>query len=125
MQWSETLMNKSILLMVLFAGSWLMAQANPDQSQHPPDEKKGQVTVQGCVSRSSGNFVLMQSDPGNSYVLHATNKINLGHYLGQQVEVTGTESPTMSTSSDSGRRSPSVTIMVDSINAISKRCTTG
>jgi hypothetical protein len=117
-------MNKTVLLGVLFVGSWLMAQANPDQSQHPPDEKKGQVTVQGCVSRASGNFVLMQSDPGNSYVLHATNKINLGHYLGQQVEVTGTESPTMSSSSDSGRRSASLTIMVDSINTISKQCKT-
>ena len=124
MQWSETLMNKSILLMVLFAGSWLMAQANPDQSQHPPDEKKGQVTVQGCVSRSSGNFVLMQSDPGNSYVLHATKKMNMGQYLGQQVEVTGTETPTMSSSSDAGRRGSSVTIMVDSINTISKQCKT-
>jgi hypothetical protein len=124
MQWGETLMNKTILLVVLFVGSWLMAQANPDQSQHPPDEKKGQVTVQGCVSRSSGDFVLMQSDPGNSYVLHATNKINLGHYLGQQVAVTGTESPTMSSSSDAGKRGSSVTIMVDSINAISKQCKT-
>ena len=124
MQWGETLMNKTILLMVLFAGSWLMAQANPDQSQHPPDEKKGQVTVQGCVSRSSGNFVLMQSDPGNSYVLHATKKMNMGQYLGQQVEVTGTETPTMSSSSDAGRRGSSVTIMVDSINTISKQCKT-
>jgi hypothetical protein len=66
----------------------------------------------------------MQSDPGNSYVLHATNKIKLGHYLGQQVEVTGTESPTMSSSTATGRRASSVTIMVDSINAISKQCKT-
>jgi hypothetical protein len=124
MRWGETLMNKSILLVVLFVGSWLMAQANPDQSQHPPDEKKGQVTVQGCVSRSSGNFVLMQSDPGNSYVLHATKKMNMGQYLGQQVEVIGTETPTMSSSSDAGRRGSSVTIMVDSINTISKQCKT-
>jgi hypothetical protein len=118
MQWGETLMNKAILLVVLFGGSWLMAQTNPDQ----PKEKKGQVTVQGCVSRSSGDYVLMQSDPGNSYVLHATNKIKLGPYLGRQVEVTGTESPTMSSSSDAGRRVSSVTIMVDSINTISKEC---
>jgi hypothetical protein len=124
MRWDETLMNKTILLVVLFVGSWLMAQANPDQSQHPPDEKKGQVTVQGCVSRSSGNFVLMQSDPGNSYVLHATKKMNMGQYLGQQVEVTGTETPTMSSSSDAGRRGSSVTIVVDSINTISKQCKT-
>jgi hypothetical protein len=116
-------MNKTILLVVLFVGSWLMAQANPDQSQQSPKEKKGQVTVQGCVSRSSGDYVLMQSDPGNGYVLRATNKIKLGHYLGQQVEVTGTKSPTMSSSSDAGRRAgSSVTIMVDSINTISKEC---
>jgi hypothetical protein len=121
MRWGETLMNKTILLVMLFLGSWLMGQASPDQSQQSPKETKGQVTVQGCVSRSSGDYVLMQ--PGSSYVLHATNNIKLGHYLGHQVEVTGTESPTMSTSSNAGRSQSSVTIMVGSINAISKQCT--
>jgi hypothetical protein len=117
-------MRKAIVFMLLFVvGSLLMAQANQGQSQPPAKSKEGKVTVQGCVSRSFGDFVLMQSDPANSFVLEPTRKIKLEPYLGQQVEVTGTESPTMSTSSSFRKRAgSSVTIMVDSINTISKRC---
>jgi hypothetical protein len=38
------------------------------------------------------NYVLMQFDPENGYVLHSVNNIKPGHYLGQQVKVTGTRS---------------------------------
>ena len=116
-------MNKAIVLVVLFAGGWLMAQAKQDQAQNQQKEKNGQVAVQGCVTRSSGEFLLMQSNAGNSYVLEATRKIKFEPYLGHQVQVTGSESPTMSTSSNSRRRAGSpVTILVDSISTISKRC---
>jgi hypothetical protein len=113
-------MSRIILVVVLFVGGWLMAQANPDQSSK---EQKGQATVQGCVSRSSGDYILMQSNPGNSYVLHAADNIKLGRYLGHQVKVTGTESPTMSSSADAGRAATSLSIMVTSIKTISKQCT--
>jgi hypothetical protein len=113
-------MKRTILLVVLFVGSWAMAQTNSDQ---PSSDKKGQVSVQGCVSRSSGDFILMQSDPGNSYVLHAAgDNIKLGQYLGQRVKVTGTKSPTMSDTSDASRSAAPVTIMVSSIKTISKEC---
>src|SRR5580700_3239541 len=113
-------MKKTILLMLMvFVGGWLMAQ---DQSQHSPKEKKGQITVQGCVSRSSGDYILMQSDPANSYVLHAAENIKLGQYLGQQVKVTGTKSSTMSDSSDAGRSVSAVTLTVSSVKTISKEC---
>jgi hypothetical protein len=113
-------MRRTILLVVLLVGGWLMAQANPDQ---PSKEKKGQVTVQGCVSRSSGDYVLTEADPANSYVLHAANNTKLGPYLGQRVKVTGTKQSTMSDSSDAGRAPAPVTIMVNSIKTISKECT--
>jgi hypothetical protein len=67
----------------------------------------------------------MQTDPGNSYELES-RKIKLGSHLGEQVEVTGWESPFLSTSSDTVNRqgSPSsVTIMVTSIRTIAKRFT--
>jgi hypothetical protein len=110
------------IMLVLFVGGWMMTQASQDQPQNPAQDKQGQVTVQGCVSRSGGDFILMQSDPGNSYVLRTNRKIKLDHYLGQQVEVTGNESSTTSTSSTSKKAGSSVMIMVDSINTISKRC---
>jgi hypothetical protein len=119
-------MYKPVVLAVLFVGGWLFAQANEGQSEHPPQDKNGQIIVKGCVSRSSGHFILMQSDPGHSYVLEAPGTIDVGHYLGQQVQVTGTESHTSPTSSHSIRETgggPPLTITADSIKTISKRCT--
>jgi hypothetical protein len=116
-------MRKAIVLILLFGVGLLMAQSNQGQSRPPAKGNEGKITVQGCVSRAAGDFILMQSDPANSFVLQPTRKIKLEPYLGQQVEVTGSESPTMSTSSNFRRRPGSpVTIVVDSINTISKRC---
>ena len=119
-------MRKTMVFFLLFSGSWLMAYANQGKSQQPPKTQNGQVTVKGCVSRSSGHYILVQSDPSNSYVLEAPGTTDMGHYLGQQVEVTGTElshtSPTTSHSTGETGGGPQVTIVVDSINTISKRC---
>jgi hypothetical protein len=116
----ETLMKCPTMMFLLLLGGSLMAQANPDRS---PNDKKEQVTVRGCIGRSSGDYVLTQLDPGNSYVLHSVNNIKLGHYLGQQVKVVGTTSPTLSDASDAGRSAPSTTITVNSISTLSKECT--
>ena len=116
---------------VVFAVSSLMAQSDPHQSgiaskAHSKDSKD--VTVQGCVAISFGDYVLVQTDPGNTYELEkGSRKIKLGPHLGEHVEVTGSERPSLSTSSDvlGGRMgSPSsVTIVVTSIRTIEKRCT--
>jgi len=109
-----------LLSALLLSSSVLLAQASaPSNSQ----DSKGQITVQGCVSRSSGDYILMKQDPGVAYQLQATGKTKISKYLGQQVEVTGTESPSMSTSSDASRRSASpVTITITSIKTIAKQC---
>lgn len=119
-------MKKTLVFVLLIFTSWLTAQTNQSGSEHPPQNQNGQVTAKGCVSRLNDHYILVQSDPSNSYVLEATGKIDVAHYLGQQVEVTGTESHTSPSSSHSIRETgggPQVTIMVDSINVISKRCT--
>ena len=116
-------MAKTTLFVLLFVGSCLIAQSGQAQSQ-PSTKAKGQVTVQGCVSRQGGDYILMQSDPSNSYVLHAANNIKLGEYLGHQVKVTGTKSATLSDSSDAGRSPSSVTLTVSSVKTISKECGT-
>lgn len=116
----ETLMKYTRTMMfLLLIGTSLMAQANPDQSSK---DKQEQVTVQGCVSRSSGDYVLTQVDPGNNYVLHSSHGVKLGNYLGQQVKVTGTKSSTLSDASDAGRSTSPTTITVKSISTISKEC---
>jgi hypothetical protein len=118
-------MRQTIVLFVLFFGGCLMVYGNQSKSEQPPQNQNGQVTVKGCVTRSKGHYILVQSDPSNSYVLEATGTTDIGHYLGQQVEVTGTESHTSPTSSHAISETPggpAVTIVVDSINTISKRC---
>jgi hypothetical protein len=115
----------TIALMMLWAAVSLAQTSDaPAASQHASKKSKGEVTVTGCVSRQNTDYILMQTDPGNSYELQS-RKIHFHDYLGQEVQVTGTESPTMSTSSDfvarTGVGSP-VTIAVDSIKTVHKRC---
>jgi hypothetical protein len=115
-------MRKMWMAALLLSGSFLLAQ---DGNSQPTKNSKGQVTVQGCVSRSSGDYTLMKQNPGLSYQLQGTGKIKLRHYLGQRVEVTGNEAPTMSTSSDAmnkvGSAAP-VTLTITSIKTLDKYC---
>jgi hypothetical protein len=113
---------------LLLSGSFLVAQGNAPAKtgNHAAKDSKGEITVQGCVQRASGDYILMKQDPAVTYELQATGKTKLHKYLGQQVEVTGTESPSMSTSSDTSARagSPSpVTLTITSITTINKECT--
>ena len=107
------------LLTVLFTAGQLMGQSAP---QRP----SGEMTVQGCVSVSGAHFVLVQTDPGNVYQLEASNDtVMLDRYLGQQVEVTGRESVSLSATSDLARPgSPSsVSLTVRSVRPLAGRCT--
>ena len=119
---------KNIWAVLLLLSSLLLAQeSNPSATSQPKSkDAKGQVTVQGCVGKFSGDYILTKQDPAITYELQATGKTKLRHYLGQRVEVTGTEAPSMSTSSDAltktGSASP-VTITITSIKTISQECT--
>ena len=86
--------------MVLLSGGFLVAQDYPKTSEHESKDSKGQATVTGCVGRSSGDDVLIKQNTAMTYELQGTRKIRLRNYLGERVEVTGSESPTMSSSSD-------------------------
>jgi len=119
-------MTKLWFVLLLF-GSFVLAQDSNfgDSSHHKSKDSKGQMTVQGCLSRSTGDYILTKQDPGLTYELQATGKIKLRRYLGQQVEVTGTESPALSTSSDATARmgSPaSVMLTITSIKTVGKEC---
>lgn len=113
---------------LVLSGSFLLAQdASPaNANQQKKKVSKDEITVQGCVGRSSGDYVLTKQNPAMTYELQATGKTRLRNYLGQRVAVTGTESPTMSSSSDAmnktGSASP-VTLTIRSIKTIDKECT--
>jgi len=120
-------MRKSLFVLLL-SSSLLAAQDNNSSAagDHKSKNGKGEVTVQGCVGRFSGDYILSKQDPAVTYELQATGKIKLRKYLGQRVEVTGSETPTMSTSSDTlartGSASP-VTILITTIKTVAKECT--
>jgi hypothetical protein len=118
---------KSLVLVLLLATGVALAQDAEAGGAKPKKVKaaKDQITVQGCVGRSSGDYILTKQNPAVTYELLATGKIHLRDYLGQRVEVTGVESPTLSSSSDAlnkmGSAAP-VTISVKSITTIDKEC---
>lgn len=117
----------TILLAALFAVSSLIAQSGPGQSggANKRHSKNPDVTVQGCLGVDKGDYVLMQTDPGNIYKLAESHKIKLDPHLGEQVEVTGWERSSLSTSSDTfvaGRGVSPVTLVVESVRMLAKQC---
>jgi hypothetical protein len=120
----EISMKKGWMVLLLLSSSFLVAQDSTSGTMGQGNSKdtKGQVTVQGCVSRSSGDYVLIKQDPGITYELQATGKTKLSRYLGQRVQVTGTQSPSLSTSSDAARAQSPVTLTISSIKTIDKEC---
>jgi hypothetical protein len=116
---------KMLFAILLLSASVAFAQDSTASGSADAKRDKDQITMQGCVSRSGGDYILVKQDPAVSYELQATGKIRLHDHLGQRVEVTGEKSPTMSSSSDAmnrvGSASP-VTITVRSIKMIDKEC---
>jgi hypothetical protein len=120
-------MKRMWVFLLLLSSSLLAQESNPSAtSQTKSKDAKGVVTLQGCVGRFSGDYILTKQDPAITYELQATGKIKLRHYLGQRVEVTGSEAPSMSTSSDALTKTgsaSSVTLTITSIKTISQECT--
>jgi hypothetical protein len=114
---------KTLVFALLLSGCFLVAQGSSWAAQDNANDSKRLVTLRGCVTRSSGDYVLMKQDPAEILELQSTHKIRLKNYLGQRVEVTGTRSPSMSTSSDATRTNAApVTLTITSIKTLSKDC---
>jgi hypothetical protein len=112
---------KALLVMLLLSGSFLVAQDNSAGNNADQSKSKDEVTVRGCVSRASGDYILMKTDPAVTYELQG--KAKLKNYLGKRVEVTGTTSPTLATSSDATRAAASpVTLNIKSIKTLDQNC---
>lgn len=119
-------MSKVTVVLIVLCAAVSLAQTTDTTTASKSKKSKDEVTVRGCLGKSSTDYILTQADEGNSYELQGSRKMRLGPYLGQEVEVTGVESPSMSTSSDYLTRAgaaSSVTITVHSIKSIAKRCT--
>lgn len=132
-------MRHLLLLSVLLLGAaWVVAQNYPSQtspSQTNPDQTTptatgAQTTVQGCLSGSSGNYILTDKN-GNTYQITGdTSKLN--EHLGHEVQIKGTASSASASagttsgtaSSTTGQKSGSSQQMLDvsSVTHISKTC---
>jgi hypothetical protein len=120
-------MKTLVYVTLLLVTSVLLPQdGNSGNSQkHDSSARKDEVTVQGCVSRQNSDYILMKQDPGITYQLQSNGKLRLKKYLGQQVEITAQEVPTLSSSSDAmnkvGSASP-VTLVILSIKTVNSSC---
>jgi len=118
---------KNLFAVLVLSGSFLVAQDSypANNNRQEVKDSKGQITVTGCVSRSSGDYTLIKQNPPLTYELQGSHGVKLRNYFGQRVEVTGTESPTMSSSSDAMNKTGSAaptTITVRSIRTLDKDC---
>ncbi len=109
-----------ILLCVAMALAQNQAQSPPTRD-HQQKNTQDEVRVTGCVSRLNASFVLMVTGQGQTYQLEETKKFKLDSYLGQEVEITGTGSPALLTSSQR-RTASSVSITIHSIKTLQPRC---
>jgi len=118
---------KMCVFVTLLLSVCVLAQDNSPNANNPgPKHSKDEVTIQGCVSRSNSDYILMKQDPGVAYQLQAMGKTRLKNYLGKEVEITAHEQPTLSSSSDAlnkiGSAAP-VTLAIISIRTVAKDCT--
>lgn len=124
-------MKKIAYLAALCAVPLLVGQSaakQPSGGGRDHSSSRTDITVQGCVARSTGYYVLIRTDPGNTYNLEErTRTVRLSSHLGEEVEVTGWESPQLSNSSSIfyDTAPSAVTVVVTSIKTIAGRCTAG
>jgi hypothetical protein len=114
-----------VTAVLVLATSWTFAQyggsQQPDKSQ--TSGRSGQ-TFEGCLGGSAGNYTLIDAS-GNKYQL-AGDTSKLSGHVGQQVRITGGESPGAPGAATSGVTSGPAgganTIFVKKVKMISSSC---
>jgi len=120
-----------LLISVLLLGlSWAAAQDTPTRSSASGQSSRtgaGQMTVEGCLSGSSGNFTL--TDKNGSFYKLTGNTEKLSEHVGHEVKVTGTSGAAGTGASGSTETSASgaggQSLQVTSLKHISKTCKSG
>jgi len=119
-----------LLSVLMLAACWAAAQ---DSSQTTPANAGSQtgdgsqVTVQGCLGGSEGNYTLM-SDDGTSYRLTG-NTAKLKDHVGHEMTITGAASSSNSNASNgmgeeagNNRKSGMANLEVGSFKHVAKTC---
>jgi hypothetical protein len=116
-----------LLLSVLLLGlTWAVAQDTTGQTGSQTSAG-GEMTVQGCLSGSSGSYTLTDKH-GMAYQLTG-DTAKLSEHVGHEVKITGTSSSEASsagassgTSSAAGSTGAQKTLQVSSVKHVSKTC---
>ena len=124
-----------LLVSVLLLGlSWAIAQDSTSQGSSTASGSSGQtsrtgagqMTVEGCLSGSNGNFTITDKN-GTSYQLTG-DSAKLSEHVGHEVKVTGTSGSAgagASGSTESSAGGTGQTLQVTSLKHISKTCKSG
>ena len=121
-----------LLVSVLLLGlSWAVAQNSPSSSssasgQTSHTSTSGQMTVEGCLSGSNGNYTLTDKN-GMAYQLTG-DTAKLSEHVGHEVKITGTSGSSTGSESSTGAASSAAggqTLQVSSLKHISKTCKSG
>jgi hypothetical protein len=132
-------MRQILFLSVLLLGTtWVMAQndqapaspsaqTTPTQSDATPTSSGGNMTVQGCLSGSDGNYMLTDKN-GTIYQLTG-DTAKLADHVGHEVKITGAASgdamsPSGGEAGDTAGASKH-TLQVSSMKHVAKTCTSG
>lgn len=112
-----------ILSVLLLASLWAAAQ---NSAQSPRASAGGQTTVEGCLSGSSGSYMLTDQN-GTMYQLSG-DTAKLSEHVGHEVKITGTSSSGDSSASGAASGASGAaqqTLQVSAVKHISKTCKSG
>ena len=119
-----------LLLSILLLGlTWAVAQDTTSQPSSAGQQTSrsgagGQMTVEGCLSGSNGNFTLTDKN-GMSYQLTG-DTAKLSEHVGHEVKVTGmTGSSGAGAETASGSAGAGQSLQVSSLKHVSKTCKSG
>ena len=112
-----------ILSIVLLGLTWAVAQDQSGAASSRAGQSAGsQMTVEGCLSGSNGNFTITDKN-GTSYQLTG-DTAKLSEHVGHEVKITGMPSSGAGDSASAGAGS-SQTLQVSSVKHVSKTCKSG
>ena len=114
-----------LMISVLLLGlSWAVAQDSSAGSQGSNGSARtgagGQITVEGCLSGSSGNFTLTDKN-GTAYQLTG-DTAKLSEHVGHEVKITGTSASADASGSQTSASGAGQALQVTSMKHISKTC---